>query len=947
MSKYRDHVQLMDAVYSQKPGIKSHRKKNDQGKSNRNHEYNNQFEDLNSPIQFENFTDSQKELFMQTGDYSQIQAQQQQYIQLQQMQQQQQMQLQERQQITKLPRDLKNNRANQFQHQQENIQRFDIDLNTENIMLPSIKENNQSRGTQNSQNNSSNYSYKQSKNLRQLIIERDAGQVNNIKLGGHRAVINQKRHKYHKSSYAYDDQSQNPKFKKAQWSPRSTQNKVFFEQQQEAMQQILQQQNEIPHNQFKPDPYFSPIKSKRTQNLSQSFNFDNQKQFQKSDMESFTQLSQNQQPAGFFIVADPQSGFTKRQNSIILEQQKRQRQILTKNTGYGTAFEQRQKEYCSDLYQSFKTQTSPTDQYLANQINQTMNTTINQSSQNSKTNLTSLRQTFNNSKNFNNPKKSYYSHHQSHNHHHQLAQTTQNTPQKTGLVNLKHQQQPLQLQPKQNVNRNASKQFQTDKIQDKKAKKEYIDYIDKLRNENMTQVNLPSSTTIDKPQLLRNKQMSPTQSNKKEQNEEPKKKVNININSSRLMKNELNLKDQKKQLKQTFGLDIEQSSPKDDKKRSKSPKNRYKFFKSSDKDKFFPYDQEQSIVPKPKFIGRVSSRLKQLYEKKDDQDRSMLSRGKVLAKSSRKLIDESRLSPKQLKKYKQDQAMDRLAFPDKPCRSSCSTVHNHKWQERSLQHKRTYSTIKIALKPIQVERPRSAETTLKDKQKYMLSIDWEKSELFKNIQEGKEDSNNNHDLDIYKEIEVNYMQSILKKKKHDNDILPPEEVQKIFEKAMRTLKYYMDELMLTKSYEVIESQYQTQEIKQSIDNCIKVLLRCKKIFEVRSDIIRILKSIGRRDKIKSQIKRLISDVDQVKSQYENLIIISSRMYSDIKMIQTEHRNFRRPFIFNMQEQTDYLKKDCHYVKKTIEECHEIELKLYLNDEGRMQNIDDLLLQQEE
>jgi len=45
---------------------------------------------------------------------------------------------------------------------------------------------------------------------------------------------------------------------------------------------------------------------------------------------------------------------------------------------------------------------------------------------------------------------------------------------------------------------------------------------------------------------------------------------------------------------------------------------------------------------------------------------------------------------------------------------------------------------------------------LKDRQKYILSIDWAQSELFRNIIAGTADSNNNHDLDIYKEIEVNY-----------------------------------------------------------------------------------------------------------------------------------------------------------------------------------------------
>ena len=39
------------------------------------------------------------------------------------------------------------------------------------------------------------------------------------------------------------------------------------------------------------------------------------------------------------------------------------------------------------------------------------------------------------------------------------------------------------------------------------------------------------------------------------------------------------------------------------------------------------------------------------------------------------------------------------------------------------------------------------------------------------------------------------------------------------------------------------------EIKESISNCIKVLLRCKKLYEAKAEIIKIIKMLVKRDKM--------------------------------------------------------------------------------------------------
>jgi len=50
----------------------------------------------------------------------------------------------------------------------------------------------------------------------------------------------------------------------------------------------------------------------------------------------------------------------------------------------------------------------------------------------------------------------------------------------------------------------------------------------------------------------------------------------------------------------------------------RSPRNRYKFFKSSERDKFYPYEEEQSLVPK-KFTGRDSSKFNRLFDKRSSE----------------------------------------------------------------------------------------------------------------------------------------------------------------------------------------------------------------------------------------------------------------------------------------------------------------------------------------
>ena len=63
-------------------------------------------------------------------------------------------------------------------------------------------------------------------------------------------------------------------------------------------------------------------------------------------------------------------------------------------------------------------------------------------------------------------------------------------------------------------------------------------------------------------------------------------------------------------------------------------------------------------------------------------------------------------------------------------------------------------------------------------------------------------------------------------------------------RAIHTLRCQMEELLLLKAFEAIEGIYKRyNDEKKMISICLKLLHRCKRMFEAKSDIIRILKLI--------------------------------------------------------------------------------------------------------
>ena len=106
-----------------------------------------------------------------------------------------------------------------------------------------------------------------------------------------------------------------------------------------------------------------------------------------------------------------------------------------------------------------------------------------------------------------------------------------------------------------------------------------------------------------------------------------------------------------------------------------------------------------------------------------------------------------------------------------------------------------------------------------------------------------------NNLDIYTETEVNYFYSILKNKSTPASL----NIADILSKGMRTLRFYMDELLLEKAFIAIQEQYFNPNVtgKENKENCIKLLLRIRNLIEAKNDVKKIISNVTKREKIKN------------------------------------------------------------------------------------------------
>jgi hypothetical protein len=202
------------------------------------------------------------------------------------------------------------------------------------------------------------------------------------------------------------------------------------------------------------------------------------------------------------------------------------------------------------------------------------------------------------------------------------------------------------------------------------------------------------------------------------------------------------------------------------------------------------------------------------------------------------------------------------------------------------------------------------------------------------------------ELDVYTDMEVNYNASILKIKAQNEGEAKQnqDEVRKVFNKALRTLKSKMNELLLTKAFYSISEKYKEQAkdlniigksdiSKQLHNNAVKLLLRSKKMVEAKIMVSKILKSIIKREELRDQMLSLLDssaskedrDNEPLLRLYQDLLILSSRILKDIALLVEEHRILKRPFIFNKQDYGQQIHEQMLYFRDYL--SHHFALKV--------------------
>jgi len=133
---------------------------------------------------------------------------------------------------------------------------------------------------------------------------------------------------------------------------------------------------------------------------------------------------------------------------------------------------------------------------------------------------------------------------------------------------------------------------------------------------------------------------------------------------------------------------------------------------------------------------------------------------------------------------------------------------------------------------------------------------------------------------------------------------------------------------------VILDQYKSSEKRESIDNCIKVLIRCKKTYEAKATVSKILKNILKREKIREEVDTT-GDRGRASKLHSELLQFSAKVYKDIRTLQEEHRNMKRPFVFQDKDYLEYLVRDSKKVVSLLNGKFGLGVEGSLDEQGQV------------
>ncbi|CDW88704.1 UNKNOWN [Stylonychia lemnae] len=193
---------------------------------------------------------------------------------------------------------------------------------------------------------------------------------------------------------------------------------------------------------------------------------------------------------------------------------------------------------------------------------------------------------------------------------------------------------------------------------------------------------------------------------------------------------------------------------------------------------------------------------------------------------------------------------------------------------------------------------------------------------------------------IYSQIECEYHANILKKKLHRKDHFDEEHLYDIYFIALKTLGALMTLLMLYPQWKKIERLYGTDESQITVENCIKVLVRAKKMYEARTIMIKIIKLVIERESLKKKLGKMRIEqpsegdgaVTNQEETTQSLQKVTGRILSQIANLQEEHKIFKRPFIMNGMDYLEELKKEFNELQSQFKAKYYLEFNIQSENE---------------
>lgn len=201
-------------------------------------------------------------------------------------------------------------------------------------------------------------------------------------------------------------------------------------------------------------------------------------------------------------------------------------------------------------------------------------------------------------------------------------------------------------------------------------------------------------------------------------------------------------------------------------------------------------------------------------------------------------------------------------------------------------------------------------------------IDWSESQIFQMVLEGDIELNKSQSNKFFTYEEIEYIVHMMKKRYRD--FKSTSALMPFFKKGKNTLEMLMASLDIPHIYDKVDRNY--AEI--TLENCFKVLIRCKMCFEARQQLSQILEDIAAHeillcevfDKIENHLESSTDEEEreELRRKGETLTFYAHRIVKNIRIFQRDHKVFGSTFVFNNRKIDSNIRREIGELRKLLQ-----------------------------